>query len=291
MLFCKEADKHVSRGVSQMALDQQFSVLSFFCGCGGLDLGFRGDFDYQGEHYTRLPFDIKAAYDFNAPCVETYNQYFGGSAYQLDLSQAAPEDFVSADVLIGGFPCQEFSSCGPLGGLASDRGQLYKVMVNYMRVHRPKVVVGENVINLLRMEDGEVIRTIVADLVDVGYRVEVWNLYAPDYGIPQRRNRLFFICVRDDLKGFPEKPLPLFKDKPRSILYNRIIACQYEDQFRESFFSHEGQYAPWAFLYNEIARHHGFFLGEPDCFSHRIFSNTPDFLAMRITPSSVIPSR
>ena len=86
-----------------------------------------------------------------------------------------------------------------------------------MRIHQPKVVVGENVINLLRMEDGTVINTIIDDLVDVGYRVEVWNLYAPDYGIPQKRNRLFFICVRNDLDGFPEKPEPLFRDNPRSI--------------------------------------------------------------------------
>ena len=104
-----------------------YSVLSFFCGCGGLDLGFRGNFDYHGEHYVKLPFDIKAAYDFNGPCVETYNRFFGEHAEKLDLSAADPKDFADTDVLIGGFPCQEFSSCGPLGGLDSDRGQLYKV--------------------------------------------------------------------------------------------------------------------------------------------------------------------
>ena len=197
---------------------EPYSILSFFCGCGGLDLGFRGDFDYRGEHYEKLPFTISAAYDFNLSCVETYNRYFGDNhAYQLDLSNADPSGFEDTDVLIGGFPCQEFSSCGPLGGLESDRGQLYKVMINYMHIHHPKVVVGENVINLLRMQDGNVIRTIVSDLENEGYKVAVWNLYAPDYGIPQKRNRLFFICIRKDLEGFPEKPEPFFKDSPRSI--------------------------------------------------------------------------
>ena len=200
-----------------METDNKYSVLSFFCGCGGLDLGFRGGFDYKGEHYQELPFEIKEAYDFNGPCIETYNKYFGGHGYQKDLTQVTPEEFIGTDILIGGFPCQEFSSCGPLGGLDSDRGQLYKVMVNYMKVHKPKVVVGENVINLLRMEDGEVIKKIVSDLIEVGYRVEVWNLYAPDYGIPQKRNRLFFICVRNDLEGFPVKPEPMFKGNYRSI--------------------------------------------------------------------------
>lgn len=194
-----------------------YSVISFFCGCGGLDLGFRGDFNYRGEYYAKLPFDIKAAYDFNKLCIETYNSYFGGHAHLVDLAEADPGDFQKADVLIGGFPCQEFSSCGPLGGLDSDRGKLYKVMVNYMKKHRPRVVVGENVINLLRMEDGAVINTITSDLKDAGYKVEVWNLFAPDYGIPQTRNRLFFICVRDDLEGFPVIPMPVFKDAHRSI--------------------------------------------------------------------------
>lgn len=195
-----------------------YSVTSFFCGCGGLDLGFRGDFEYHGVKYEKLPFDIQHAFDYNEPCIETYNRYFGSKhAKQLDLSAADISTIGKTDLLIGGFPCQEFSSCGPLGGLDSDRGQLYKVMVQYMHIHRPLMVIGENVINLLRMNDGDVIRTITQDLEGEGYKVAVWNLFAPDYGIPQRRNRLFFICVRDDIDGFPQMPEPIYKDNYRSI--------------------------------------------------------------------------
>ena len=196
---------------------KRYSVISFFCGCGGLDLGVRGNFDYHGEHYEEMPFDIKAAYDFNSQCIETYNDYFGNHGHVLDLSTADMDLIDSADMLIGGFPCQEFSSCGPLGGLDSDRGQLYKVLVAYMKRHKPRVVIGENVINLLRMEDGYVINTITKELKDAGYKVEVWNLLAPDYGVPQKRNRIFFICVREDINGFPVKPIPKFTDKHRSI--------------------------------------------------------------------------
>ena len=67
-----------------------------------------------------------------------------------DLSKIDAKDVPAADVLIGGFPCQEFSSCGPLGGLDSERGQLYKTLLRYMKEHSPKVVVGENVINLVQ---------------------------------------------------------------------------------------------------------------------------------------------
>lgn len=207
-----------------MAANKQkpsYSVVSYFCGCGGLDLGFRGDFRYHDEDYARLPFSIKAAYDYEPRCIETYNKYFeAGHAFVKDLSIIDVDSVPKAEVLIGGFPCQEFSSCGPLGGLESERGRLYQTLITYMNKHRPAVVVGENVINLERMENGAVLETIKTDLVNAGYKVEVWKMFAPDFGVPQRRTRLFFICVRNDIQeqhGFPTMPTPAFVGKHRSI--------------------------------------------------------------------------
>lgn len=198
-----------------------YSVVSYFSGCGGLDLGFRGDFRYHDEEYPRLPFDICAAYDFEKHCVETYNGFFGeGSATIADLSKIDVTTVPKAQILIGGFPCQEFSSCGPLGGLESERGRLYQTLITYMNQYKPLMVIGENVINLERMENGEVIKTIRSDLTNAGYQVEVWKMFAPDYGVPQRRTRLFFICVRNDIHekyGMPQKPEPTFTDNYRSI--------------------------------------------------------------------------
>lgn len=198
-----------------------YSVVSYFCGCGGLDLGFRGGFKYHDEDYPALPFNILEAYDNEPRCIETYNDYFGaGHATVKDLATVKPEEVSKADILIGGFPCQEFSSCGPLGGLESERGRLYRTLIAYMNTHKPKIVVGENVINLERMEKGEVLKTIKKDLAAVGYAVKVWKMFAPDYGIPQRRMRLIIMCVRRDIfdkYGFPEEPEARFKDRHRSI--------------------------------------------------------------------------
>lgn len=198
-----------------------YSVVSYFCGCGGLDLGFRGGFKYHDEGYPALPFNILEAYDNEPRCIETYNDYFGaGHATVKDLATVKPEEVSKADILIGGFPCQEFSSCGPLGGLESERGRLYRTLIAYMNTHKPKIVVGENVINLERMEKGEVLKTIKKDLAAAGYVVKVWKMFAPDYGIPQRRTRLIIMCVRKDIfdkYGFPEEPEARFKDKHRSI--------------------------------------------------------------------------
>lgn len=199
-----------------------YTVVSYFCGCGGMDLGFRGDFRYHNEIYKKLPFDIKVAYDAEPKCIETYNNYFGKGAGEVqDLTELDVKTVPKADILIGGFPCQEFSSCGPLGGLDSERGRLYQTLITYMNTHHPKMVVGENVINLERMEKGAVLEKIKEDLSNVGYEVRVWKLFAPEYGIPQRRTRLFIICVRNDIfdkYGFPETLSPSFDaDNYRSI--------------------------------------------------------------------------
>ncbi len=198
-----------------------YSVVSYFCGCGGLDLGFRGGFKYHNEEYPKLPFDVLEAYDNEPRCIETYNDYFGsGHAFVKDLTTVNPAEVSKADILIGGFPCQEFSSCGPLGGLESERGRLYQTLIAYMSMHKPKIVVGENVINLERMEKGEVLKKIKNDLVATGYAVKVWKMFAPDFGVPQRRTRLIIMCVRKDIfdkYGFPEEPEARFKDKHRSI--------------------------------------------------------------------------
>jgi DNA (cytosine-5)-methyltransferase 1 len=171
-----------------MAVNKQktsYSVVSYFCGCGGLDLGFRGDFEYHDEKYDRLPFTIEAAYDKDTRYVETYNGFFGEHAKYANLSAIDSKSVPKADVLIGGFPCQEFSSCGPLGGIETERGKLYTSLVAYMKQHKPLVVVGENVINLERMDNGNVLKIITDDLTAAGYKVEVWKMFAPDYGIPQ----------------------------------------------------------------------------------------------------------
>lgn len=86
-----------------------YFVVSYFCGCGGLDLGFRGNFRYHGENYKQLPFAIQAAYDCEPRCVETYNNYFGAEhASVVDLTTIDIDSVPKVNVLIGGFPCQSY---------------------------------------------------------------------------------------------------------------------------------------------------------------------------------------
>jgi len=185
---------------------KHYKVVSMFSGIGGLDMGFEGAFTYKGKRYKPQGFEIVAAYEKDTLSVETFKLNHKVPITEHELTIKSPKNIPSADILIGGFPCQDFSSCGPKRGLTSDRGQLYKVMTEYMRVHKPIIVCAENVPNLARMQNGAVLDKITEDFRAEGYRVEVWDLYAPDYGIPQNRRRLFFICVRNDITGFPMKP-------------------------------------------------------------------------------------
>jgi DNA (cytosine-5)-methyltransferase 1 len=188
-------------------LNRPYSVVSFFSGCGGLDLGFIGGFNYKGTNYQGLPFGVSAAYDVDRRSGETYKLNVGDHFQCADLSDIANIRVPAADVLIGGFPCQDFSTCGPRKGLSSERGRLYLALRDYMREYLPRVVVAENVSNLIFMEKGEVLKKIISDLEEPGYRFEYWNLYAPDYGVPQTRNRVFLVGVRDDIEGFPRRPI------------------------------------------------------------------------------------
>lgn len=176
------------------------SVVSMFCGCGGLDLGFLGGFSYLGDYYPVLPFNVLKAIDHDARAVQTYRLNIGDHAETGDLANLPADELPGAQVLIGGFPCQDFSSSGPKVGFSGARGQLYQALVRYMRHHEPDVVVGENVPHLATLHGGQYLTSILRDLEAEGYTFDVWNLFAPDYGLSQSRRRLFLVGVK---KGRP----------------------------------------------------------------------------------------
>lgn len=175
------------------------SVVSYFAGCGGLDIGFIGGFSFLGKSYPQSGFKVLAAYDSDPHAVAAYRANIGDHVRLADLATMLPAEAPKARILLGGFPCQEFSQCGPRKGLDSDRGSLYKAMVRYADEHRPDIVVGENVAGLKYLEGGKALKQIERDFLAIGYRLRTWEVRAQHFGVPQARHRLILIFVRKDL--------------------------------------------------------------------------------------------
>ncbi len=103
--------------------------MSLFYGCGGLDLGFQGGLEVFGKTYERLPFSIEWANDNNSAACKSYRRNLVDHIHCGDIWEAIDQMPSEADVLIGGFPCQDISINGKRRGVAGDRSGLYKAMV------------------------------------------------------------------------------------------------------------------------------------------------------------------
>lgn len=197
--------------------NRKYDVLSMFSGCGGMDLGFLGGFRYMGSEFHSHPFRILQAIDNDKLAIETYRLNISDAAVVGDLTEIAPESLPKARVLIGGFPCQDFSSSGPKVGFAGARGLLYLAMIGYMKHHRPDVVIGENVPHIASLHKGIYLRKILGDIKATGYNPSVWELVAADFGISQSRRRIIIVATRTDIGFPPQQPNGSFVDRFRPI--------------------------------------------------------------------------
>lgn len=196
--------------MSQVEASRSWTALSLFSGAGGMDLGFRGGFTFLGRYYPRIGFDIVKAYDINSKAVVTYNLNLEPVCEIRDVTTLRPDELPKADLVLGGFPCQDFSIAGKRQGISVYRGNLYKAMVRVVEATRPKIFVAENVKGLLTANSGLAIRIITDDFANAGpgYKIHTRLLNAADFGVPQRRERVFIVGVRKDLEGDFDFPKP-----------------------------------------------------------------------------------
>lgn len=180
-------------------------VLSFFTGCGGLDLGFE-----------QAGFETVYATDIDADSCETLRQnvgrYFNSSIEieRADITELKPAALPkSIDLIIGGPPCQSFSASGRRAGGAAgrldQRGRLFEAYCRIIKHVRPKAFVFENVRGILGTNKGEDWKEIVRAFGRLGYTISYRLLDALDYGAPQQRERMFLVGHQLDTPFlFPE---------------------------------------------------------------------------------------
>lgn len=182
------------------------SVISLFSGCGGMDLGFRGGFDFMGGHYPKHPFEIVWANDFNEAACKTYTSNLGHPIHVGDVWNHLDSLPETADVVVGGFPCQDISVNGKRAGVAGKRSGLYRAMVETVRRTRPKIFVAENVKGLLMEYNHSSLHQVYHDFSALGYRVSYRLYRSADYGVPQLRERVFIVGTRPDVGDFTPPP-------------------------------------------------------------------------------------
>lgn len=163
-------------------------IVSVFCGCGGLDLGFE-----------EAGFEIVYACDNDEAAVDCYARNVNSKVFIRDVTSrefhADIAEVGTCDVVLGGFPCQGFSKAGPKRE-TDDRNMLYVEMRRVVAKLRPSVFVAENVDGIRQNFGGTYLMRIVADFEQIGYDVDYRILDAAAFGVPQHRRRIFFVGVK-----------------------------------------------------------------------------------------------
>ena len=230
--------------------DKNFKVVSLFSGCGGLDLGFNGNFNFRNLHFKKNKFNVEFANDIDtsAELVYNSNQKFFGK-HKLNRNDIKDVDFKTIpdfDFLIAGFPCQPFSNAGLRKGINDDRGSLFeeceKLLIEGLsRENKPIGFVFENVKGIMssKMADGTSIPDeIVKRTEKLGFKVNYKLCNTSDYGVPSKRQRLLIVGLRSDLGYFNynlmdevvyENNLPNEKYNPYE-LYLGSILCDIPDK-------------------------------------------------------------
>ncbi|MDD4025179.1 MAG: DNA cytosine methyltransferase [Kiritimatiellae bacterium] len=208
-------------------------VVSLFSGCGGMDLGFLGGFDFLGKHYPRNGFEIIWANEINPAACATYRHNLGHHIVEGDIKDVSTNMPSVADVIIGGFPCQDISINGKMRGIRGKRSSLYTAIVEAVRKLRPKAFVAENVGGLLMKQHAYSLQKILDDFNGLGYRVNYRLYHAEDFGVPQTRDRVFIVGTRQDMPEFTP-PLPV-SEKPVTA---KEAICDLEERNADKAFSH-----------------------------------------------------
>jgi len=179
----------------------RFKFIDLFAGIGGTRLAFEAA---GGKCVFTSEWDPHAQ--------KTYEANFG-IVPEGDITKIEESDIPKFDVLVAGFPCQPFSSIGKRQGFEhKTQGTLFYDVARIINHHKPKAFLLENVSGLITHDKGRTLSTILDTLTELGYQVEYKVLDASDYGVPQKRTRIYIV-------GFNSKKMrnvPFEFPKPRS---------------------------------------------------------------------------
>lgn len=195
-------------------LNKPLKIVSLFSGCGGLDLGFTGDFNFRDRQYEKTKFRIEYSNDIDPTAEYVYNankSFFNNhELHKEDIKDVDFDKIPDFDFLLAGFPCQPFSNAGLRKGINDERGNLFEecerlLKVGLKRENKPIGFVFENVKGIMssKMDDGTSIPDeIVKRTEKLGFKTCFKLLKTSNYGVPSNRQRLIIIGLRKGLDYF-----------------------------------------------------------------------------------------
>lgn len=164
-----------------------FKYVSLFSGIGGFE-----------QALNKLGGTCVMASEIDKFANQSYEALYGHQTVG-DITKVAAGDVPDHDILVGGFPCQAFSVAGKRLGFEEARGTLFFEIARLAATKQPKMMLLENVKGLVGHDKGKTLDTIVQTLNDIGYTVDFDVLNSKYFGVPQNRERIFIVAVKDDL--------------------------------------------------------------------------------------------
>jgi len=187
---------------------EKIKLFEMFSGYGGASFALKkAGIDFECVGYSEIDKYAVQCWEQNH---KTTTKNWG------DCTKINPEDLPDFDLLTGGFPCQAFSSAGKQHGETDARGTLFNEIIRIAEVKKPKYMLLENVKGLTTKKFKTTYNKILSELDRIGYDVVDQVYKSKDYGTPQKRERVYFICHRKDLNfryEHPQKTIEVpFKD-------------------------------------------------------------------------------
>ncbi|MFQ5714814.1 MAG: DNA cytosine methyltransferase [Candidatus Scalinduaceae bacterium] len=196
-----------------------FRFIDLFCGIGG----FRYAIENVGK-VLKVPVKCVFSSEVDKECQKAYVNNFG-ELPEGDITKIEAKNIPNHDILLAGFPCQPFSIIGNLRGFEDTRGTLFFDIARILDTKRPYAFVLENVKLLKGHNKGKTINHIMATLKDLGYHSSYKVLNALDFGLPQKRERIFIVGFREPCSF--NWPKPKIQMKPLSRILEKNVPKEY----------------------------------------------------------------
>ena len=227
-------EHHCDKMLLMNSLRQPTKFVDLFAGIGGFRLAA-----------DAIGWECVFSSEIDEECRNTYAANFGDMPHG-DIRSVDADVISSHDVLMAGFPCQPFSIIGKMNGMQDTRGTLYFEIERILRVNSPDWVLLENVKQLVSNDNGRTLSTICKSLRQLGYEVTWSVLNALDFGLPQKRERVF-IVGNNVSAHFDWGRLKTSKMKPLKEILEPAVDAKYfvSDHIREKRFArHSSEVSP-----------------------------------------------